>query len=51
MGEPEMAEIASFIRRVLDNPGDVEELDSIRAEVEMLCRRFPLYTRRWSEKD
>ena len=51
MGEPEMAEIASFIRRVLDNPGDVEELDSIRTEVEMLCRRFPLYTRRWSEKD
>ena len=51
MGEPEMAEIASFIRRVLDNPGDVEELDSIRAEVEMLCRRFPLYSRRWSEKD
>ncbi|MEE2672936.1 MAG: serine hydroxymethyltransferase, partial [Myxococcota bacterium] len=51
MREPEMAEIASFIRRVLENPGAVEEIDSIRAEVEMLCGRFPLYTRRWSEKD
>ncbi len=51
MGEPEMGEIGSFIRRVLENPGDVEELDAIREEVEMLCRRFPLYTSRWSEKD
>ncbi len=51
MGEPEMGEIGSFIRRVLENPGDVEELDAVREEVEMLCRRFPLYTSRWSEKD
>ncbi len=51
MCEPEMAEIGAFIRRVLDNPGDVEELDAVRAEVEMLCRRFPLYTGRWSESD
>ncbi len=51
MREPEMAQIASFIRRVLSNPGDVEELDAVREEVEMLCRRFPLYTSRWSEDD
>jgi glycine hydroxymethyltransferase len=51
MGEPEMGEIATFISRVLENPADLEELDAVRAEVEMLCRRFPLYTRRWSEKD
>ena len=51
MREPEMAEIASFIRRVLANPGDVEELDAVREEVETLCRRFPLYTTRWSEDD
>jgi glycine hydroxymethyltransferase len=51
MREPEMGEIGSFVRRVLDNPGDVEELDTVRDEVEMLCRRFPLYTSRWSEKD
>ncbi len=51
MCEPEMAEIASFMRRVLENPGDVEELDAVREEVEMLCRRFPLYTSHWSERD
>jgi len=50
MCEPEMAEIASFIHRVLANPGDVEELDNVREEVEMLCRRFPLYTDRWSDE-
>ena len=51
MCEPEMAAIASFMRRVLENPGDVEELDAVREEVEMLCRRFPLYTSHWSERD
>jgi glycine hydroxymethyltransferase len=51
MREPEMAEIGAFIKRVLDNPGDVEELDTVREEVEMLCRRFPLYTSHWSESD
>jgi glycine hydroxymethyltransferase len=51
MREPEMAEIASFIHRALENPGDVEELDAVREEGEMLCRRFPLYTSHWSERD
>jgi glycine/serine hydroxymethyltransferase len=51
MAEPEMAEIGLFMKRVLDNPGDVHELDAVRKEVEIMCRRFPLYTSRWSESD
>jgi glycine hydroxymethyltransferase len=49
MGEPEMEEVAALIARVLEHPGDVENLDAIRAEVETLCRRFPLYTGHWSD--
>ncbi len=51
MRESEMAEVAEFLHRVLRNPGDVEELDRIRADVEALCRRFPLYVHRWSDQD
>ena len=51
MREPEMAEIAGFIQRVLENPGDVNELDAVREEVAALCRRFPLYTNHWAESD
>ena len=51
MREPEMAEIAELIAGVLENPGDVDRLDAIRAQVEDLCRRFPLYTDRWSDRD
>jgi glycine hydroxymethyltransferase len=49
MRAPEMEEIARLIGRVLANPGDVEELDRVRLEVEALCRRFPLYPGRWSD--
>jgi glycine hydroxymethyltransferase len=49
MKEPEMAEIARLIARVLAHPGDVDELDRVRAEVETLCRRFPLYPSRWDD--
>jgi glycine hydroxymethyltransferase len=49
MGEPEMEEVAALIARVLEHPGDVENLDANRAEVETLCRRFPLYTGHWSD--
>jgi len=49
MRESEMAVIVGLIARVLDAPADVEELDRVRAEVEELCARFPLYTRRWRE--
>ena len=50
MGETEMAEIAGFIARILENPGDVDNLDAIRGEAEELCRRFPLYPARWSDR-
>jgi glycine hydroxymethyltransferase len=49
MREEEMSEIAGFLARALDNPGDVGALDAIRKDVEVLCRRFPLYTGRWTE--
>jgi glycine hydroxymethyltransferase len=49
MRTPEMEEIARLIGRVLSNPGDVEELDRVRVDVEALCRRFPLYPGRWSD--
>jgi len=48
MGEPEMREISALILRVLTHPGDVEELDRVRALVEALCERFPLYPGRGS---
>ncbi len=51
MGKEEMNEVAALIARVLERPGDVERLDAIRADVEALCRRFPLYPSRWSEQD
>jgi glycine hydroxymethyltransferase len=49
MCEPEMTEIAALISRALERPGDVETLDLVRAEVEALCRRFPLYPRLWDD--
>lgn len=51
MAEPEMAETAELIARVLERPDDVEALDAIRADVERLCRRFPLYPSRWQDGD
>ncbi|MGH0028686.1 MAG: serine hydroxymethyltransferase [Myxococcota bacterium] len=47
MGEGEMREIAALLVRGLERPGDVEELDRIRVDVEALCRRFPLYPGLW----
>ena len=47
MREPEMEEIAGFVARALESPGEVPELDAIRAEVLSLCHRFPLYPGRW----
>ena len=37
------------IARVLERPGRRGGLDAVRAEVEALCRRFPLYPSRWSD--
>jgi glycine hydroxymethyltransferase len=49
MRAAEMKEIAGLIGRVLARPGELEELDRVRADVEALCRRFPLYPERWSD--
>ncbi len=43
MGEPEMDTIAEFIARALNSPEDDRTLAAVRAEVEALCQKFPLY--------
>jgi glycine hydroxymethyltransferase len=43
MREPEMDQIAGFMARVLAAPDDERAIAGVRAEVEALCRRFPLY--------
>ena len=48
MRESEMLGIAELISRVVAHPGDVEELDRVRGQVEALCERFPLYPGRGS---
>jgi glycine/serine hydroxymethyltransferase len=46
-----MAEIAQLLGRVLDRPDDAGTLSAVRADVEALCRRYPLYPTRWSDAD
>ena len=46
MGEPEMDQIAEFIARVLASPEDTSVLTKVKAEVDTLCRKFPLYPER-----
>jgi len=41
--EPEMDLVASLIARVLAAPDDESVLAAVKADVEALCRRFPLY--------
>jgi glycine hydroxymethyltransferase len=43
MREPEMEMIGELITRALKTPEDDGALAMIRAEVETLCRKFPLY--------
>jgi glycine hydroxymethyltransferase len=43
MREPEMDSIAELIARALGSPEDDGVLAAVRAEVEAVCRRFPLY--------
>ncbi len=43
MCEPEMDQIGEFIVRALETPADERALGMIRAEVEALCQKFPLY--------
>ena len=46
MGEAEMDLIAEFITRVMASPEDDAALAAVKAEVETLCRKFPLYPER-----
>ncbi|HEY2150980.1 MAG TPA: serine hydroxymethyltransferase [Vicinamibacterales bacterium] len=43
MREPEMDVIADLLSRALQTPEDDGALGMVRAEVETLCRKFPLY--------
>ena len=43
MGEAEMDLIAEYVCRVLASPEDASVLAKVKAEVERLCRNFPLY--------
>jgi glycine hydroxymethyltransferase len=43
MREREMREVAAFFGRVLAAPDDDSVARAVRADVEALCRRFPLY--------
>jgi glycine hydroxymethyltransferase len=43
MREPEMDRIAGLIARGLSAPDDDRAIAAVRAEVETLCRKFPLY--------
>jgi glycine hydroxymethyltransferase len=43
MKEPEMARVAQLIDRVLKNPGKPDVATAVAADVEHLCREFPLY--------
>jgi glycine hydroxymethyltransferase len=43
MREPEMDRIGEFIARVLASPEDEAALGRVKAEVEAMCRKFPLY--------
>jgi len=44
MREPEMIQIAAWIDQVLRSPDDSALRARVRAEVEELCLRFPIYT-------
>jgi glycine hydroxymethyltransferase len=43
MGDAEMDAIGALITRALETPEDDRALGMVRAEVETLCRKFPLY--------
>jgi len=44
MREPEMAQIGHLISRVLAAPDSADVHAQVKAEVEALCRTFPLYS-------
>lgn len=48
MKEAEMRRIAGWICEVLSDPDGDEAQSRVRGRVEELCRRFPIYRRRWT---
>jgi glycine hydroxymethyltransferase len=46
MKEPEMAQIAGLVDRVLEARGDARREATVRADVASLSGRFPLYPER-----
>jgi glycine hydroxymethyltransferase len=46
MGESEMQTIATWIADALKDPENNSNLENIKTEVQKLCKRFPLYTKR-----
>ncbi|MEO7134154.1 MAG: serine hydroxymethyltransferase [Vicinamibacterales bacterium] len=46
MGEAEMDLVADYITRVLASPDDNVVIAQVKAEIETLCRKFPLYPER-----
>ncbi len=46
MKEPEMKQIAGFIDRVIKNLDNQQVIAEVKADVEKLCDRFPLYLER-----
>ncbi len=42
-GEPEARQTANLIADVLDAAGDAQAIERVRAQVQALCRRFPVY--------
>jgi glycine hydroxymethyltransferase len=46
MREPEMDLVGELVARVLASPNDSTVHGTVKAEVEHLCRRFPLYAER-----
>jgi len=51
MKEAEMLAIGELLARALEDPEDVDVLDEVRGDVEVLCRKFPLYEERWNDRD
>jgi len=49
MREAEMEQVAALIGRALEAADDEAALEAVRGEVEVLCRRFPLYSGHWSD--
>lgn len=43
MKEPEMVEIADFFETIINNKDDDTVLESVNADVQELCSRFPIY--------